>query len=173
MLENILLSNDQNQKPTIGENCSKYFLLTLTVMLQKLKSSSLKKCKILLIHLKSNGIGWQLKIRALLMLSFAVPCTPNITDSSAITFVLEVEVVAKFHEICEHGVLHYFTFYCPYFRSLLCSHCIHFYYHKGWHFDSKNVVLKEVNKVGSFNLIMNDLRWRVTGIRLTMVKTVS
>ena len=133
MLENILLSNGQNQKLTIGENCSKYFLLTLTVMLQKLKSSSLKRCKILLIHLKSNG--------------------NQITDSSVTTFVLEVEVVAKFHEICKHGVLHYFTFYCCYFRSLLCSHCIHFYYHKGWHFDSKDVVLKKVNNVELFNLI--------------------
>ena len=67
-------------------------------------------------------------------LCFAGPCTPNITDSSrtksAITFVLEIEVMAKFHEICKHGVLHYFTFYCCYFWSFLCSDCIHFCYHK-------------------------------------------
>ena len=43
-------------------------------------------------------------------LCFAGPCTPNITDSnhtkSAIIFVLQAEVMAKFHEICKHGVLH-------------------------------------------------------------------
>ena len=43
-------------------------------------------------------------------LCFAGPCTPNITDSSctksAITFMLEAEVMAKFHEICKYGVLH-------------------------------------------------------------------
>ena len=61
--KNVLLCTGQSQKPTIGENCSKYFLLMLTVMLQNLQSSSLKKCKILLIYLKSNGIGRQLRIR--------------------------------------------------------------------------------------------------------------
>ena len=85
----------------------------------------------------------------------------NITDSChtkcANTFVLEAEVMAEFHEICKNGVLHYFTFYCCYFWTWLCSHCIHFYYQKGWHFDSKDVALKEVNNVEPFNLIMNDL----------------
>ena len=43
-------------------------------------------------------------------LCFAGPCTPYITDSSrtksAVTFVLEAEVMAKFHEIGKHEVLH-------------------------------------------------------------------
>ena len=43
-------------------------------------------------------------------LFFADPCTLNTTDSShaksTITFMLEAEVMAKFHEICNHGVLH-------------------------------------------------------------------
>ena len=67
-------------------------------------------------------------------LCFAGPCTPNITNyscaKSTITFVLEGEVLAKFHEIYKHGVLHYLTF-CFYFWSLLCSHVIHFYCHRG------------------------------------------
>ena len=44
----------------------------LTMMLQKLKSDFLNMCKILLIHLKSNGIGRELRIRALLMLSYVL-----------------------------------------------------------------------------------------------------
>ena len=43
-------------------------------------------------------------------LCFAGPCTAYITDSSrtksAVTFVLEAEVMAKFHEIGKHEVLH-------------------------------------------------------------------
>ena len=38
----------------------------------KLKTSSLKKCKVLLIRLKLNGIGRQLKIRASLMLLYVL-----------------------------------------------------------------------------------------------------
>ena len=59
-------------KAYYGGNCSKYFLLALTMMLQKLKSDFLNMCKILLIHLKSNGIGWELRKRALLMLSYVL-----------------------------------------------------------------------------------------------------
>ena len=73
-------------------------------------------------------------------LCFAGPSAPDITASSrtksTIALVLEAEVMEKFHEICKHGVLHYLTFYCCYFWSLLCSHCSYFYYHKRWRFDS-------------------------------------
>ena len=124
--KNILLCTGQSQKPTIGENWSKYFLLMLTVMLQKLQSSSLSVKFYWSISSQVGLAGnWGWGIRSVY---------PKYTDSSstksAITFALEAEGMAKFHEICKHGVLHYFTIHCCYFWSLLYSHCIYFCYHK-------------------------------------------
>ena len=94
-------------------------------------------------------------------LCFAGPCIPTITDSSrkksAITFVIEAEVMQSFMKFVNMDFYTISHFTVAIFGICYVHIVLIFVITKDDVFDSKDVVLKEVNHLEPFNLIMNDL----------------